>query len=164
VAVVEHPPAVAGQEARAVDHVGAILQEGPHEARVVPRVVLEVGVLDAEDVAGGRLQPRLDGRALAPVGGVDDHPDVVAGKRVEQAAAGVGRAVVDEDQLRLQAKGAEIDLEEAVDHRRERPQFVVERDDHRQLHGHLLPIRQQPAKYHVAAAFWREGRRPREVA
>ena len=154
----------AAPEAAAVDDLVVAVQDRLDQRRQVAGVVLEVGVLDAEDVAGGRLQARLDRGPLAPVGGVDDHPDVVAGERVEQAAPGVGGAVVDEDQLRLQAKGVEVDLEETVDHRRERPQFVVERDDHRQLHGHLLPIRQQPAKYHVAAAFRREGRRPRRVA
>src|SRR4029453_4489164 len=150
----------AAPEAAAVHDLVVAVQHRLDQGREGAGGVLEVGALDAEHVAGGGLQPGLDGRALAPVGGVHDHPDVVAGERVEQAAAGVGGPVVDEDQLRLQAEGVEVDLEEAVDDRRERPQFVVEGDDNRQLHGHLLPIRQQPAKYHVAAGFRREGRRP----
>ena len=69
VAEVEHAPALAGEEARAVDHVGAVLEERPHELGEVARVVLEVGVLEDDQVAGGGGDPGAHRGALAAIFG-----------------------------------------------------------------------------------------------
>ena len=68
----------------------------------VGRVVLEVGVEDAGELALGLGQRGLDGRALALVVVVLDQPHPGVPVAVAQDLAGaVGRAVVDDDQLEL---------------------------------------------------------------
>ena len=108
VAVVEDPPALAGQEARAVDHVGAVLQERAHQAGVVARVVLQVGVLEDDQVAGGRGDAGADRGALALVLLVLDVADavrVLGGELAQDLAGAVLRAVVDDDDLDLADAG-----------------------------------------------------------
>ena len=65
------------------------------------RVVLEVGVLDDDDLAGARGERRANGLALPPVLGLEDEPiDVSCLLELrEELARAVGGAVVDDDDL-----------------------------------------------------------------
>ena len=53
------------QEARAVDDVGAAVEDRREQLRVLGGIELEVGVLDEEDVAGGERQAHADRGALS---------------------------------------------------------------------------------------------------
>ena len=63
----------AGEEARAVDHVGLTGEQRGDEHRQLRGIELEIGVLDGDDVAARRAQAKADGVALAAIPlGVDD--------------------------------------------------------------------------------------------
>ena len=80
----QHAPRAA-REARAVDHVGVALEDGRDQARVLARVVLEIGVLDDGDVAGHVRDRRPHRGALALVALVPDQHQAEVG-RLRQAA------------------------------------------------------------------------------
>ena len=63
-------------EPRAVDDVGLALDDRLDELRVLRGVVLEVGVLDDDDLAGGVAEPGAQGRPLALVLLVEDDRQV----------------------------------------------------------------------------------------
>ena len=90
VAVVEDAAALAGQEARAVDDVGAVLQEGADQARIVARVVLEVGVLEQDEVAGRLGDAAADGRPLPLVLPLLEQADRGPGARPRAGAGSRG--------------------------------------------------------------------------
>ena len=75
---VEHATAIGGRKPRAVDDVGVVLEEGPHETRVVARVVLEIGVLEDDQVAGRLGDAAAHRRALALIVRLLDQPDAAA--------------------------------------------------------------------------------------
>ena len=103
------------------DDVGDAVDDRLDEARDVLRVVLEVGVLDDDDVAGREREARAQRRALAHVLGLQVNAHLVAaalslgfgsqaveplvGELGEQLAAAVGRPVVDEDELLVEVDG-----------------------------------------------------------
>jgi hypothetical protein len=101
VPVVEDPVG-ATEEPRPVDDVRVPLDDRPQQLGDVPRVVLEVRVLDEDHVAGGHREPGPDRRALPLVALlVEDgvaRPTLVAG---EDVAAAVGRRVVDHHDLEI---------------------------------------------------------------
>ncbi|MNL50354.1 hypothetical protein D3C87_1733660 [compost metagenome] len=77
----------AAREARAVDHVCLVLDDGLHQDGVLGRIVLEVGVLHDDDLASGLPEAFAQSRALAHVLRLED--DDVAGlapKGVEKVA------------------------------------------------------------------------------
>ena len=67
--------ALGAEEARAEDDVGLALEDRAQQQRVLARVVLEVGVLDDHDVAGGLAEAAGHRRALALVGGLEEDAD-----------------------------------------------------------------------------------------
>ena len=83
------------------DHVGPALEDRLDQPRVLGRVVLQVGVLHDDDVAGAVLEALAQRRALAQVLRLVEDADVVV--LLLESARGcrgaVGRAVVDEDDL-----------------------------------------------------------------
>src|SRR5215210_676449 len=135
VAIVEDPAAVAGQETRAVDHVGAVFQEGPHQARIVSRVVLEVGVLEEDEVAGRFGDAAADGGPLAlvlPLLEQSEAVRILGGELPQELQAAVLGAVVDDQDLHLE------DLrrrhgEHPVNELAHQEALVVHRDDDAQL-------------------------------
>ncbi len=120
------------EEARAVDRARAALQDRAQQARVVARVVFEVGVLDQQDVAAGGRQAGADGGALAAVARVADHEGVgPVALPAEGRGGAVGRAVVDDDDL-ARDRRAEIDRAHPRQQFGDRPGLVVDRHDHRE--------------------------------
>jgi hypothetical protein len=93
----KYSPVRAAVEAVAEHDVGLVLEDGLEQQGVVARIVLEVGVLDEDDVAGHVSQPGADGGALALVTLVDDQLHLVrhGGEEVLQHATRVigGRVV-----------------------------------------------------------------------
>ena len=92
-------------------------------------VVLEVGVLDDDDLAGGVPEPGAQRGALALVDLVEDDRQVGVARShlAEDLAGAVGRAVVDDDDLLADRDGADP-AEDLVD----RLLLVVDRDDDRE--------------------------------
>jgi hypothetical protein len=124
----------ATDEARAEDHVGLALKDRLQEHRVLPRVVLEVGVLDEDDVAGGRGEPRAQRGALALVPFVEDDRRIRGFcDRRQQIAGAVRGAVVDDDDLAFQPR--ERHRPDASEHFVECVHLVVDRNDDRELQG-----------------------------
>ena len=75
---------------------------GRISAGKVARVVLQVGVLDQQDIAGGCGDGRAHGRALALVLGMEHHREVALGLLLTQdVLRAVGGAVVDHDDFLL---------------------------------------------------------------
>ena len=73
------------------------------EIEVVARVILEVGVLHADEIARGALEPFVQRRALAHVALVfdDTHLRMPRGDFVRKLPASVSGAVVDDEKLNL---------------------------------------------------------------
>ena len=63
----EQRPAGRADEARAERHVGDAVDDRLDDSRKILRVVLQVGVLDGDDVAGRGGEARPQRRALAHV-------------------------------------------------------------------------------------------------
>src|SRR5262245_60145655 len=73
---VEHAMALA-DEARAVDDVGAALDDRLQESWILRGIVFEIGVLHDDGVAGGMREAAAEGSALALVPGMEHDADVV---------------------------------------------------------------------------------------
>ncbi len=100
----QHVLALAGESA-AVDHPGLALEYRLEQAGPVVRVVLEIGILDEEEIAGGQRQPGTDGRTLALVLLVGDDPDGRILQRPQDLLRTVAGAVVDHNHLQVDAPG-----------------------------------------------------------
>jgi hypothetical protein len=110
----------AGDEPRAVHHVGHAVEERLEQGAVLGGVVLEVGVLDDHVLGRGLGEPPAQRRALALVVGLEEHPDAGVVEPGEHVAGAVGRAVVDDDDLGRPRRGHDL-----VDHGRDRRPLVV---------------------------------------
>src|SRR4030095_5326729 len=107
---------------------GAAAFDGrPEHLLVVARVVLEVGVLDDHELAGGLAKAAVQRGALAPVPELVEHVHPLAHDAVGDSAGAVGGAVVDDDQL-ANPRG----LEDALDRLLDGGELVVTRHDHGQ--------------------------------
>ena len=132
----ERDPAGRHQEARAIDDVGASLDDRREELRVLVRIELEVGVLDEQHVAGRERQPEADGGPLSHVDRavVDMHGQVRRQHAlVDRAARAVGGAVVRDHDFHLDP--AEVHGGHALEHFVDRLLFVVNGNDDGQTHG-----------------------------
>ncbi len=136
-AVVQHPPAVGGEKARAVDHIGAVLEKRPYEARIVPRVVLEIGVLEERQVAGRGGDAGAYGGAFALVVRVLEvaQPRLFGRQLAQDLACAVGGAVVDDHHLELGEAGV-LDSQDPGQQVAHQVAFVVDRHDHAEFHRH----------------------------
>ena len=104
----EEHPVRPRREAAAVDHVGVPREDRLQQGGVVGRVVLEVGVLDDQHVAGRQGEPGAQRRALAAVDLVPAPGEGRAapchGRRLpgpQDLRRGVPRVVVHGDELQL---------------------------------------------------------------
>jgi hypothetical protein len=143
---VEDPPGRAG-EAGAVHDVGPPLEDGGEELRIVPRVVLEIRVLHQHDVAGRLGEAAPERRALALVGVLVEHADLVllVGRSeaprlgelglqpAEIVAGAVLGAIVDDDDLLRNRRRLD-----ALEDLREREPLVVDGDDDGESRGRTL--------------------------
>ena len=115
------------QKARAVHHVGLAFGDEAEQRRVVARVVLQVGVLHDDDLAGGVGEAAAQGRALAAILSVVAKLQTgISAQQVPQPFGGaIGGAVVHHDDLFLQRHRlhAGQDFLDGAD-------FVVRRDHH----------------------------------
>ena len=97
-------PARRSEEARAVDDVGTPFENGLQQHRVLARVVLEVGVLDDDDVAGGFADAASHRGALALVLALQQDADAVAPVELgEDVPRPIARPVVDDDEFLFDA-------------------------------------------------------------
>ena len=107
---------------------------GASSVAVLAGVVLEVGVLDDHDVAGGRGECRCAARRPCPGCAscrITRRSTRLAQPALQQLAGAVGRAVVDDDDLLLGHGEARTRLEDPLDG----GGLVVDGDDDRELHG-----------------------------
>ena len=96
----EQEHAVAAEEPRAVDDVGAPVDDQLGELGNSSGEYFEVGVLDRHHVAGDRGEAAPQRRALALIALLQQQREaVLALQLLEALARAVGRAVVDDDQL-----------------------------------------------------------------
>src|SRR5438105_15903858 len=105
---IQHAPLADNHEPRSVHYVGLALDQGFEDMTVFPRIVLEIGVLDDAELAARLLDCRPDRRALTPVAVVAEHPDPIrtgSGDLLGDLGRAVGRAVVDHDDLAIDAVG-----------------------------------------------------------
>ena len=143
----EEHAARGAREARPVDHVRLALEDRRQELRVVPRVVLEVRVLDQHDVAGRLGEAAPEGGALPLVGLLVEDPDLVLLVGGPEPA-GLGQLGLQPAQVVARAvRGAVVDDDDLLGHRhgldaledlRKREPLVVDRDDDRQPGGRRL--------------------------
>jgi len=95
-------------EARAIDGVGPALLDRPEQAREVGGVVLEIGILGDDRVAGGGGDPGPECRTFPAVRRVVEHllDESRARQAVEDGAGAVGRRVVSPRSPRAAAEPA----------------------------------------------------------
>src|SRR5574341_180384 len=119
-------------ESVAEDNVGVAFQDWLEEPRVVLRVVLQVGVLDEDDVAGHVLDGGADRCSLAAIARVEEEvhlPPVVATQSFQDLTRSVTRGVIHEDDL-LVIRDRLNPLEEQFD----RLPLIIDRNDDGELH------------------------------
>ncbi len=114
-------------EPGSVDRIGLAPPDGQEQRRQVRGIVLQVGVLHDDDVAGCRRDAAADGGALPLVLVVVDHAvhESLFRQAIEDFAGAVGGGVVDDDDLEPQGDRADA-AQRDFDGR----EFVVRRYDH----------------------------------
>jgi hypothetical protein len=116
---------VGRQEPRAEDDVGVAVEQGLQELGQIGGVVLEVGVLHGDEGTGRVREPGPQGRPLAAVHEVTQHPDTGIADAGQDRRRAVGRRVIDHDHF-----GDERLRQHAFQRPRHRGFLVVARDDH----------------------------------
>ena len=157
-------PVRAAEEAGSVHDVGLAGEDGPEEDRVFLRVVLEVGVLDDDEIAGRGAHPGPDRRALPQVARLQEDADaVLAVELAEDVAGAVRRAVVHDHDLALEVP--EVHGEDLREDLANRPALVVRRHHDRQLHRSLLfQVVEDDGVSHAFDRRSPRGDRPAELA
>jgi hypothetical protein len=133
----EQNPLRTALEPGAVDHVRFTLQNRPYQVWILPRVVLEIGILDEHDVTAGGLESRPHRRSLAPVLRMLDIGEIdlaTLAKLLEELTGTICRTVIDDDDLDFHAllhRGRGDPLEDLLDSLL----LVVHRDQNGELHA-----------------------------
>jgi hypothetical protein len=113
------PPA---KVAAAVHHVPLSGEQRAQHRHVVARVVLEVGVLNDQVITGRKLDPRSDRASLSTVALHPPEPHArLAG---DDLGGPIARAVVDDDDVLLDAEAGQIDRLDLFQQRADEPLFV----------------------------------------
>src|SRR5882762_4125908 len=73
---VEHTMRTAAEEARSEDDIGAALNQGLQELRVLGWVIFEIGVLDDDEIASRLLNAAAERSALAHVMRLEERPNL----------------------------------------------------------------------------------------
>ena len=102
------------------------------QLRPVVGVVLEVGVLDEHVVAGREREPGAHRGALPAIAFVHEDANRAVAELAQHVAGAVGAAVVDDDDLALDAVG-ELDRAHAPHHLHHGVALVVDGHDDREL-------------------------------
>lgn len=135
VPIEDHPVRTRAGETGAEDDVGLAVDDGTDQPGKLGGVVLEVGVLHGDDVAGSLGESRAEGRSLAPVFGVEKLPENrVPEPLLEGLPRAVGGTIVDEDDFPERKRGHGPD---PLDDDGERFLFVVDGDDDGEVQGVL---------------------------
>src|SRR5262249_12608046 len=96
--------AFAANEARSENDVGAAVSDGRQHLHVLVRVVFQVGVLHDDHVTGGLREPRPQRGALALIDVVIRANQILRRRQsLKHVASAIGGAVVDDDDLFLEA-------------------------------------------------------------
>ena len=144
--VVQHAVRAVALETRPVDHVGRPFHDRLDQPRILDRVVLQVGVLDDHDPAGGPGESRAQRRPLAQVPPVPQDAEALVPLHLGQHVAGAVRAaVVDHDDFLGNA-----DRPNAPDDLANRPFLVVNGNDHRKPQVLGNPVDAQPPANRLA--------------
>ena len=171
VPVEQHPPHLAADEAGPEDGVGVLLHEDLDDAQQIARVVLEVGVVDDGDLAGGVLQRGADRLALSTVALVaKEQPGhfriraQIALELLEHGGGIVLGGVVDDDDLdSLQVRAGGEDLEPLERGGDEKALVVDGNEDRKGSHAVAAPSRQPGAPtmlISLARGSWSGDTRP----
>ena len=108
---------------------------GCEQLRIFARVVLEVGVLDDDEVAGRLLNAATQGGAFAHIAGLPERPKgrrILALEGLEDFPRCIGGAVIDAQQF---DRNTRICREYTLDCAPQGSALVVDRHDNRQFHG-----------------------------
>ena len=99
----QHAGLLAGHVAGAEDGVGVAIQQRAQQARVFGGVVLQVGILDQREIAGGLADGGAHGGAFAAVAFVPVEADLreAGGQALQDVEGAVGGAVVHNHQFPL---------------------------------------------------------------
>src|SRR5579859_4213849 len=111
------------------DNLGLALEDRGDESRPIPRVVLQVGVLDEDEVAAGRTDPGSHRRAFAPVDAVAHHPYRRVLEGSQDLVGPIHRSVVDDDDFPVDRQ---IDPTHPPDDLPDGVSLVVDGHDHRE--------------------------------
>ncbi len=122
-----------GGEARAIDHVGAPVENRSEQRGNVLDVELEIGVLDHENVAGGHGEAGADAGTLALIARRTVQAESAeAFSELQELGSAVGRTIVHDDDFlcdgKLEGQGAAQDHEDGIF-------LVVGRNDDREFLG-----------------------------
>ena len=117
----------------AVHHVPLASEHRTEHGHVIVRVVLEVGVLDDQELAGGALDPCANGAPLSPV--LRHAPQQDIRLRFHDCRRLVSRTVIDHDDLFRDAQRREIHGLDLFQERADETLFVVGGNHDRQHAG-----------------------------
>src|SRR5579885_3860434 len=81
-------------EAGTVDDIGAVFQNRLQQPRIFARIVLQVGVLHDNNIAGRLLETTPQGGAFALITGLIENADFTALQLLENGARVVGAAII----------------------------------------------------------------------
>ena len=127
---------------RAEDSVGVAFQKGLEEARILGRVVFEVGILNDGEVAVGELDGGTDGGAFAAIPGMAIEADLGerGGQALQDGVGAIRGAIVHDDELAfhvLRQRRGEHTRDAAFDN----GALVVDRHEDGELHGKYQDIK-----------------------
>jgi len=98
VPIVNYPVRFATHEARAKDHVGLIVENGLDEERIFVGIVFQVGILNDDNVASGKLETFFEGTAFALIFGLEKDNKAGLGLILfNDVPTGVGTVIIDND-------------------------------------------------------------------
>src|SRR5262249_4532546 len=95
---IQHAMALA-DESRAINDVGPPLQDRLEQPRIFRRVIIQIGVLHQDALAGGVAEALPQRRALALVALLEEDADVAAFQLAQDAVRAVLAAIIDQDQF-----------------------------------------------------------------
>ena len=116
-------------EARAYDHVRAVVQDRLQEPSDLARIVLPVAVDLDREVEVVLQRVLVSGLHRAPDAEIEREPEDDRARLLGRLGGAVGRAVVDDDDLEVRVRSSDL-----ADHGRNRVLLVVRRNDHDPAH------------------------------
>src|SRR5207245_6143461 len=120
---VQYTVLFAAKEPGAKHDIGLLFDYGPKELGIVFRVVLKVGILDEDDIAGSPSEAGPERCPLAAVSVVEEAYKTVAAEATEIFGGAVRGEVVYDHKILLEPKSRRHS--NSIEHVRDRPALVV---------------------------------------